>query len=117
MMNRPGVMIYFSLRPALTYLKDEQLGQPLKAILDYAEYGEVQDFPEPLLAMAWSFVVSGIDRDWEVYRTKVEKSRYAAYCRELQRSRKGELSYESWAAMTEEQRKDYLEQDTAFGTI
>lgn len=64
-MNRPGVMIYFSLRPALKYLNDEQLGQLLKAILDYPEHGEQPDFVDSLLGMAWSFVVSGIDRDWE----------------------------------------------------
>lgn len=77
-MNRPGVMIYFSLRPALKYLNDEQLGQLLRAILDYAECGEVPDFLNPLLAMAWSFVVDRIDRDWESYQQKVEKRKYAA---------------------------------------
>ena len=36
-MNRPGVMIYFSLRPVLKYLNDEQLGQLLT--LDAATIG------------------------------------------------------------------------------
>ena len=107
-MNRPGVMIYFSLRPALKYLNDDQLGQLLRAILDYAEYGEIPDFLEPLLAMAWSFVVSGIDRDWEAYKAKTEKRKYAAYCREALRRQKAEPAYEDWEAMTEEERKRYL---------
>lgn len=116
-MKRPGVMIYFSLRPALSYLDDAQLGQLLKAILDYGEYGLVPEFREPLLAMAWSFVVGGIDRDWEAYQSKAEKRKYAAYCRELLRKREEELPYEVWRDMTEDQRKDYLERETAFGTI
>lgn len=107
-MNRSGVMIYFSLRPALRFLNDDQLGQLLRAILDYAEYGEIPDFVDPLLAMAWSFVVSGIDRDWEAYQSKVEKRQYAAYCREVLRKQKDEPTYESWKAMTDDERKRYL---------
>lgn len=108
-MNRPGVMIYFSLRPALKYLKDEQLGQLLRAILDYAECGEIPDFLDPLLAMAWSFVVSGIDRDWEAYQAKVEKRKYAAYCRDVLKSQNAKPSYEQWQAMSEEERASYLQ--------
>lgn len=108
-MNRAGVMIYFSLRPALKYLNDEQLGQLLRAILDYAEYSEQPDFVDPLLGMAWSFVVSGIDRDWEAYQTKVAKTQYAAYCREAKRNRKEEPTYEVWKEMNDEDRKQYLE--------
>jgi len=107
-MNRPGVMIYFSLRPALKYLNDEQLGQLLRGILDYAELGEAPDFLDPILAMAWSFVVSGIDRDFEAYLTTIEKRKYAAYCREALRRRKAEPTYEDWEAMTAEERKKYL---------
>lgn len=107
-MNRPGVMLYFSLRPALKYLNDEQLGQLLRAILDYAEYGEIPDFLDPLLAMAWSFVVSGVDRDWEAYKEKIEKRKYAAYCREALRKQKDEPTYESWKEMSDEARKRYL---------
>ena len=95
-MKRPGVMIYFSLRPVLKYLNNEQLGQLLRAILDYGECGTVPEFTDPLPAMAWSFAQSGIDRDWESYRDKVEKRKYAAYCREAQRSGVEELSFESW---------------------
>lgn len=107
-MNRSGVMIYFSLRPALKFLNDDQLGQLLRAILDYAEYEEIPDFVDPLLAMAWSFVVSGIDRDWEAYQSKVVKRQYAAYCREVQRKQKQEPTFETWKAMTDDERKWYL---------
>lgn len=110
-MNRPGVMIYFSLRPALKYLNDEQLGQLLRGILDYAELGEAPDFLDPILAMAWSFVASGIDRDWEAYKATTEKRKYAAYCREALRRRKAELAYEDWEAMTAEERKRYLDSE------
>lgn len=116
-MNRPGVMIYFSIRPALNYLNDEQLGQLLRAILDYAEYGERPDIVDPLLAMAWPFVVSGIDRDWEAYKAKVNKKQYAAYCREVQRRQKEEITYEIWQTMTDEQRMKYLESGPPVGVI
>lgn len=116
-MTRPGVMIYFSLRPVLKYLNDEQLGQLLRAILDYGEYGAVPDFTEPLLAMAWSFVVTGIDRDWEAYREKMDKRKYAAYCREALRLRMAEPTYESWREMTDEERKQYLGGKTSFDVI
>lgn len=116
-MNRPGVMIYFSVRPALKYLDNEQLGQLLRAILDYAEYAEVPDIADPLLAMAWSFVVSGIDRDWEAYQVKTEKRKYAAYCREALRNHKAEPSYEQWQKMPEEERNWYLSSEISSDII
>ena len=114
-MNRAGVMIYFSLRPALTYLNDEQLGQLLRAILDYAEYGDIPELIDPLLAMAWSFVASGIDRDWEAYKEKVEKRKYATFCREVLRNQKEEPTYDDWKRMSEEEQKWYLRNGIPLG--
>ena len=112
-MKRPGVMIYFSLRPALRYLDDQQLGQLLRAILDYAECGETPDFLDPLLAMAWSFVASGIDRDWEAYQDRVAKNQYAVFCREVKRNGKSAPTYDEWETMTEDGRKWYLQSETS----
>lgn len=102
-------MLYFSIRPSLNFLNREQLGDLFLAILDYAEYGTKPDFIDPLLGMAWSFVSSGIDRDWEAYLEKVDKRKYAAYCREAQKHQLEELSFEDWRALSDDERKRLLE--------
>ena len=107
--KRPGVMVYFSMRPSLNFLNDEQLGKLFRAMLDYAEYGTKPDFIDPLLGMAWSFVSSGIDRDWESYIEKVDKRKYATYCREAQKRQLEELPFEEWRVLYDDERKRLLE--------
>ncbi len=107
-MPKPGVMIYFSIRPAMRYLSNEQMGQLFVAILDYAENGISPSFEDPMVGMAWSFIAAGIDKDGEKYSEKVEKKKYAAFCREAQNKNIRALPFDDWKLLSEEERKSLL---------
>ena len=106
--KRPGVMLYFSARPSFKYLSYEQMGRLYEAILDYGEFGTQPNFDDPLLGMAWSFVAPGIDRDWDAYLEKVDKRKYAAYCREAQKNQIEAMPFEEWKVLSEDERKKLL---------
>lgn len=77
----PGVMLYFSeMRALLALMSDEERGQILMAILDYAEYGDEPYFDDRLEA-AWSLVQKILDRDAVSYREKCEKASKAVKAR------------------------------------
>ena len=71
--NRPGVMLYFDVEPAIKMLTTSQQGALFSAIIEYAHYGAIPDFNDPVVDMAWVFVRSSIDRDGERYAKTVEK--------------------------------------------
>lgn len=76
MKERPGVLIYFSLRPAIKRLTLEEKGKLFEAILDYAQSGVYPDF-DGVLGICWDFVQPLIDADGEAYRDKCEKAKKA----------------------------------------
>lgn len=76
--SKPGVMLYFDLRPCLQRLTNEQKGVLLTAILDYAEDGEIPEIDDIAVGIAWDFIKPRIDRDAEAYAGKVEKAKAAA---------------------------------------
>lgn len=78
MAERPGIMIYFDLEPALSMLSDAEAGQLFRAAMEYGHYGTVPEF-DGLLAMAWSFVQPKIDRDNEAYQKKCMDNAYNRY--------------------------------------
>lgn len=78
MAERPGVMFYFDLEPALRMLSDAEAGQLFRAAMEYGHYGTVPEF-DGLLAMAWSFVQPKIDRDNEAYQKKCMDNAYNRY--------------------------------------
>ena len=49
MTQRPGVMLYFDIAPAIKRLSAEESGLLLRAILDYAEQGVAPDFESDML--------------------------------------------------------------------
>lgn len=75
-MGRPGVMVYFDLRPCLNRLSLREKGMLFDAIL---AYGQEQKLPEfrGALGVAWDFVQPDIDRDNKRYDQIVEKRREA----------------------------------------
>ena len=75
--QKPGVMLYFDLRPCLQRLTNEQRGVLFTAILDYAESGVLPELVDVAVGIAWDFVKPRIDRDAEAYAGKVEKARAA----------------------------------------
>lgn len=84
--ERPGVMLYFDIEPGLKMLDDPQRGQLLTAIMDYAHFGAVPDFTDPLLSMAWSFVKTSIDRDGERYEKAVTKKKISGITSDFKRN-------------------------------
>lgn len=101
-------MFYFDIRPALKFLSNEQLGLLFVAILEYGECGVLPDFTDPLLNMAWSFVLPRIDRDAEAYDDKIEQRRYAGYCSASRKKKIEPISYDEWKELTEEARKQLI---------
>lgn len=80
MAQRPGIMLYFSVRPALKRLSAEQKGQLFDAILDYGESGLLPDF-DGVLGVCWDFIQPMIDKDAENYREKCDKAKKAVETR------------------------------------
>ena len=95
MTERPGFMLYFDLVDALQSLDDVQAGQLFKALMAYAQYGEVRELTG-LADFAFRFARPRIDRDAEIYQEKCRKTAYAAYVRESRRSGSFPLEYEAW---------------------
>ena len=79
--QRPGVMLYYdTLGPALGRLTDEQCGQLLRGIIEYAQTGALPDL-DGMTGLAFDLLRPGIDRDGESYEKKWLHSKYMAYCR------------------------------------
>ncbi len=94
--ERPGVMLYFdSIRPAVSRMSDEQAGVLLRAILDYAQYGELAEL-DAMEGMAFDMLRPAIDRDAERYEEAREQRQYAAYSRELKRRDEQPLPIAEW---------------------
>ena len=74
---RPGVILYFDIRPAMSRLTKEQKGDLLDAILDYGQVGVEPGFgSDPFLQMAWDFIRPRIDADGESYDKRADVSRW-----------------------------------------
>ncbi len=79
--QRPGVMLYFdTLCPALARLTNEQRGELLQGIVDYAQTGTIPEL-DGMTGMAFDLLRPGIDRDGEKYEYKRMHGQYMAYCR------------------------------------
>ena len=79
-MARPGIMLYFDVRPCLKRLTMEQQGELFNAILDFGENGVVPSF-DGLLGIAWDFIEPRLVRDNERYEKTVSARRAAAQSR------------------------------------
>ena len=79
-MARPGIMLYFDVRPCLKRLTMEQQGELFNAILDFGENGVVPSF-DGVLGVAWDFIEPKIVRDNERYEKTVAARRAAAQSR------------------------------------
>ena len=75
--ERPGVMLYFDLRPSLKRLSLEDKGLLFESILNYAQYGELPEL-DGMTGIAWDFIQPRIDRDAERYEEITESRRKAA---------------------------------------
>ena len=95
MTMRPGFMLYFELVPALASLDDREAGRLFKALMAYAQHGELQEL-HGLAEFAFLVMRPRIDKDEENYREKCRKTAYAAYVRLLKRNGEEPVAYEEW---------------------
>lgn len=80
MAERPGVMLYFSLRFALKRLSYEEKGILFDAILDYGETGVLPEL-DGVLGVCWDFIQPIMDKDAEAYRQKCERAKKSVEAR------------------------------------
>ena len=96
MTQRPGVMLYFDIAPAIKRLSAEESGLLLRAILDYAEQGVAPDFESDMLGLVWDLLQPRLDRDAARYEEKALKARYSTYCREMKKRGLQPVEFEVW---------------------
>ena len=96
MVDRPGFMLYFDIRPALQRMNNEERGQWLAAVIDYAEFGVIPSELDNMAGMAFDMFRPRIDQDAKRYSDKVLQSKYAVYCREAQRREETPCSFDEW---------------------
>ena len=94
-MKRPGVMLYFDIRPSLKRLTTEEKGLLFEAILEYAEFEKLPEF-DGCLGVAWDFIQPRIDKDRDNYRETVYKKQYAVFTREAKKYGIEPPSFEVW---------------------
>lgn len=95
MPQRPGVMLFFDVRPALKRLTVEERGRLFEAILDYGELGLLPDF-EGGLGIVWDFIQPRIDQDAARYADRVLKNKYSVYTREAKKAGVQPVEFEIW---------------------
>lgn len=76
--GKPGVVVYFELRPAMKRLTAEQKGILFDAIMDYADEGIMPEFDDIALQIVWDFVQPRLDDDSERYNNTVNARQEAA---------------------------------------
>lgn len=109
-MAKPGVMFYFDIRPCIRRLSLEDKGQLFESILDYAENG-VEPELDGALGVAWDFIQPRIDRDSEQYEQKTEKTKYAAFTREVRKQGHDAITFDAWKALPETARHQMMSGD------
>lgn len=87
--KRPGVLLYFDVRPSLRRLSLEEKGRLFEAILDYGEQGEPPQF-DGMLGIAWDFIQPRLDIDAERYDQRCRQAQEAAQKRWGKQSDAGE---------------------------
>lgn len=95
MSQRPGVMLFFDVRPALKRLTVEERGRLFEAILDYGELGLLPEF-EGGLGIVWDFIHPRIDQDAARYADRVLKNKYSVYTREAKKAGVQPVEFEIW---------------------
>ena len=109
-MGKPGVMLYFDVRPCLKRLSAEEKGRLFEAILEYGENGEDPGF-EGMLGIAWDFIQPSIDRDSDRYALQVSQKRYAAFVRDAKKKGVEVMSFEKWSALDDNTRHQLVSCD------
>ena len=95
MKQKPGVMIYFDMLPAIENLSKADKGVLFYAILRYGLHGEVPEMSAKL-KVVWPLVQQRLDRDEEQYCKVVTKRAYSAYVRWAKHNKEDVMSFQNW---------------------
>ncbi len=76
--QRPGVMMYFHLLEPMRSLSPVQFAEMIWALMDYAQYGVVPEFSDPLMTMSWGYLRHAADVDLERYEMRKQRASKAA---------------------------------------
>ena len=109
--QKPGVMLYFELRPSLRRLSSRERLALYDAIMDYGEWGVVPDF-RGSLRIAWASIRHKLDRDDDNYARKSQVRRYAVYIRESKKDGTLPLPFDEWLASLPETSQPETSNDT-----
>ena len=99
--ERPGVLIYFELIPALERLTNEQRGRLLYGAIIFAHDGmEPKIDDDPILPVIWPLLASRIKSDGKRYSEQCEENalrrRFGCYRSAREKAGKSLLTYEEW---------------------
>lgn len=73
-MDKKSFLIYLDYEEQFNLLTDEQIGQLMRAIMEYEKTGN-EPVLDGMLKMAFSFIKTQLDRDREKYNKKCEKNK------------------------------------------
>ena len=93
--NKPGVMIYFDVLPAMEHLSYTDKGRLFEAILRYGKY-HVESNLSKRTEVLWPLIRMRLDTDEIRYQNTVTRRRYAAYVRWAKNEGKEPLDYVAW---------------------
>ncbi|MDE7122603.1 MAG: hypothetical protein K2O42_10650 [Oscillospiraceae bacterium] len=85
MAEKKSFMLYFDNESQFDILTDEQAEKLIKALLRFAKSGEMPDFTDGMLKMAFSFISAQIQRDALKYEERCETNRKIAIEREFKK--------------------------------
>ena len=113
--NRPGFLLYYETIDALSEYTEEETGQFIRAMADYARYGVVPELDDRGLRGLWKIVQPILSRDEASYQDRCQKNRYNSYVSAVKRKyqkehpNKGEavegrdyFTFEEWVSQIDE---------------
>lgn len=95
MNQKPGVMVYFDMLPAIENLSKADSGVLFHAILRYGRHEEIPEMSAKL-KVVWPLVQQRLDRDEEQYSKVVTKRAYSAYVRWAKHHKEDVMSFQNW---------------------
>jgi hypothetical protein len=95
MNQKPGVMVYFDMLPAIEHLSKVDSGVLFQAILRYGRHEELPQMSAKL-KVVWPLVQQRLDRDEEQYCKVVTKRAYSAYVRWAKHNKEDVMSFQNW---------------------
>lgn len=99
--NRPGVLFYFDILPALEQLPYEAVGKLILSAFHYAKDGNEPKFDDVSLSFAWAFIKPLIDKDGQTYDIKARRGQWLSYCKQCKRDGNEPLDFDTWCIRTD----------------